>query len=42
MKTKSELCVIGDDFGNFENVVCEKILDSDFLLNYHIKFYPYL
>ena len=39
---KSELCVIGDDFGNFENVVCEKILDSDFLLNYHIKFYPYL
>ena len=37
-----ELCVINDDFGNFESDIREKILDRDFLLNYHNKFYPYL
>ena len=39
---KCELCVINDDFGDFENVVFEKILDRDFLLDYHNKLYSYL
>ena len=41
-RRKCELCVIGDNFDDFENVVGEKILDRDFLLNYHNKLYPYL
>ena len=34
--------VITDDFGDFENVVHEKILDQNVLLDYHSKLYPYL
>ena len=41
-ESKCELCVIEDDFGDSENVVHEKILDRDLLLNYHNKLYPYL
>ena len=36
---KCELCVINDDFGDSQNVVSEKILDRDFLLDYHNKLY---
>ena len=41
-RRKCELCVIGDNFDDFENVVREKILEGDFILNYHSKLYPYL
>ena len=32
---KCELCVIENDFNDFENLIAEKMLDRYFLLDYH-------
>ena len=39
---KSDLCLINDDFNDFEDIIKVKITDRDFLLSYHWKVMTYL
>ena len=39
---KCELCLINSDFNDFEDIIKVKIIDRDFLLDYHRKLIPYL
>ena len=41
-RRKCGLCVIADDFNDFEELIREKILDRNFLFDYHEKLVPYL
>lgn len=41
-RRKCELCVIVNDFSDFEDLIIEKRLDRYLLLDYHKRLLPYL